>query len=141
MATRTALRVIKSPGTGVQYRLGELLGKGGFGSVWRCTSAGLEGPLCLKLTRDQESWVREAYMAHLLADHPRVVKIHETFPLLVDNRIAYAVVMELAEGGTVADVVQRDGAWPEARAVSEIAKLLGAIDKLHLCGALHRDIT
>jgi hypothetical protein len=49
--------------------------------------------------------------------------------------------MELAEGGTVADVVQRDGAWPEARAVAEVAKLLGAIDKLHGSGALHRDIT
>lgn len=141
MATRTAARAIQSPETGAKYRLGELLGKGGFGSVWRCTSAGLAGPLCLKLTRDQESWHREAYMAHLLGDHPRVVKIHETFPVLDGGRVAYAVVMELADGGTVADVVQRDGAWPEARAVAEVAKLLGAIDKLHGCGALHRDIT
>jgi serine/threonine protein kinase len=141
MATRTAARAIKSPETGAQYRLGELLGKGGFGSVWRCTSAGLAGPLCLKLTRDQESWHREAYMAHLLGDHPRVVKIHETFPLLDGGQVAYAVVMELAEGGTVADVVQRGGPWPEARAVAEVARLLGAIDKLHGCGALHRDIT
>ncbi len=141
MATRTAARVIQSPETGTRYKLGELLGKGGFGSVWRCTSAGLTGPLCLKLTRDQESWVREAYMAHLLGDHPRVVQIHETFPVLDGGRVAYAVVMELAEGGTVADLVERDGPWPEARAVAEVAKLLGAIDKLHGCGALHRDIT
>lgn len=135
------MRAIASPESGAKYRLGELLGKGGFGSVWRCTSAALEGPLCLKLTYDQESWLREAYMAHLLGDHPRVVQIHETFPVLDGGRVAYAVVMELAEGGTVADVVTRDGAWPESRAVSEVARLLGAIDKLHGCGALHRDIT
>ena len=141
MATRTAARAIKSPETGAQYRLGELLGKGGFGAVWRCTAAGLAGPLCLKLTRDQESWHREAYMAHLLGDHPRVVKIHETFPVLDGGRVAYAVVMELADRGTVADVVERDGPWPEARAIAEVGKLLGAVDKLHACGALHRDIT
>lgn len=141
MATRTAARAIKSPETGAQYRLCELLGKGGFGKVWRCTTAGLEGPLCLKLTRDQESWHREAYMAYLLGDHPRVVKVHETFPVLDGGRVAYAVVMELADHGTVADVVERDGAWPEARAIAEVGKLLGAIDKLHGCGALHRDIT
>jgi serine/threonine-protein kinase len=141
MATRTAIRAIKSPETGASYKLGELLGKGGFGEVWRCTCARLEGPLCLKLTRDQESWHREAYMAYLLGDHPRVVKVHETFPVFDGARVAYAVVMELAEHGTVADVVEREGAWPEARAVAEVGKLLGAIDKLHGCGALHRDIT
>lgn len=80
-------------------------------------------------------------MAHLLGDHPRVVKVHETFPLIDGDRVAYAVVMELAERGTVADVVTRDGAWPEARALAEVVKLLGAIEKLHGCGALHRDIT
>jgi len=141
MATPTAARTIKSPETRAAYKLGEVLGKGGFGTVWRCTTARLEGPLCLKLTRDQESWHREAYMAHLLGDHPRVVKVHETFPVLDGPRVAYAVVMELADRGTVADVVERDGAWPEARAISEVGKLLGAIDKLHGSGALHRDIT
>ena len=141
MTTRTPARTIKSPETRAHYKLGELLGKGGFGSVWRCTTARLAGPLCLKLTRDQESWHREAYMAHLLGDHPRVVKVHETFPVLDGAHVAYAVVMELADRGTVADVVERDGAWPEARAISEVGKLLGAIDRLHASGALHRDIT
>lgn len=93
MARQTAAHVIKSPETGAKYRLGELLGKGGFGSVWRCETAELEGLLCLKLTRDQDSCHREAYMAHLLGDHPRVVKVHEAFPLIDGDRVAYAVVM------------------------------------------------
>ena len=141
MAKQSARAAIQSPVSRRTYRLGELLGKGGFGSVWRCECAALRGPLCLKLTREQEGWVREAYMARLLGDHPRVVQVHEVFPVFEGGRVEYAVVMELAEHGTAADVVLREGPWPEARAVGEVVKLLGAIDRLHGCGALHRDIT
>lgn len=134
-------RTITSLETGTKYQLEELLGKGGYGSVWKCACRNIPGPLCLKLTRHQESWRREAYMAALVGSHPRVVKVYETFPTMVGKRVSYAVVMEFAEHGTVADIVERDGAWAEARAVSEIIKLLGAIDRLHSSGALHRDIT
>jgi serine/threonine protein kinase len=138
---KSTTRHIASTHSGARYQLHELLGKGGFGTVWRCSSRKIDGPLCLKITRDQASWHREAYMGELLAGHPRVVRIHETFPVLDGKKIAYAVVMELAAHGTLADVVERDGAWPEARAVSEIIKLLSAVERLHACGALHRDIT
>ncbi|MEZ4451924.1 MAG: protein kinase [Nannocystaceae bacterium] len=142
MATkRSAAQQILSPESGRTYHLREAIGEGGFGSVWRCEAAGLEGSLCLKRTRDQESWLREAYMAKLVGDHPRVVKVHETFPIFAGDHVEYVVVMELAEHGTVGDVVARGGPWSEARAVAEIARLLGALDRLHGCGALHRDIT
>lgn len=111
--------------------------------MWRCEKGSSRGapPLCLKMTRDQASWHREAYMAELVGDHPRVVTVHETFPLIDNKKMTYVVVMELAEHGTLADVIERDGPWDERRAVSEITKLLGAVDRLHACGALHRDIT
>ncbi|MCB9704992.1 MAG: protein kinase [Myxococcales bacterium] len=141
MAKRVETKVIKSPESRRSYRLGELLGKGGFGTVWRCTTSALKGQLCLKLTRDQESWLREAYMAKLIGDHPRVVTVHEAFPVLEGGRVEYAVVMELAEHGTAADLVEREGPMPEARAVAEIGRLLGAVEELHASGALHRDIT
>ncbi|MCB9568268.1 MAG: protein kinase [Myxococcales bacterium] len=141
MAKRVETKVIKSPESRRSYRLGELLGKGGFGSVWRCTTSALKGQLCLKLTRDQESWLREAYMAKLIGDHPRVVTVHEAFPVLEGGRVEYAVVIELAEHGTAADLVEREGPMPEARAVAEIGRLLGAVEELHASGALHRDIT
>lgn len=134
-------KFVTSVETGARYTLKELLGEGGFGSVWRCECDAFEGSLCLKVTRDQASWHREAYMAELLGDHPRVVKVHETFPIFAKKSVSYAVVMELAAHGTLADVVERSGAWNEALAVSEIVKLLGAIEKLHGSGALHRDIT
>ena len=134
-------RVITSVETGTKYQLHDLLGEGGFGSVWRCESSARSGPLCLKLTRDQASWHREAYMAELVGSHPRVVHVFETFPVIDGGSVSYAVVMELAERGTLADVVEKDGPWKEARAISEMSKILGAVDRLHSSGALHRDIT
>jgi serine/threonine-protein kinase len=134
-------RVITSCESGATYRLNELLGKGGFGSVWRCDTEYQAEPLCLKLTRDQASWHREAYMAELVGNHPRVVQVRETFPVIEGRKVSYAVVMEVAERGTLADVVEKGGAWKESRAVSEIIKILGAVDQLHASGALHRDIT
>ena len=86
-------RTITSLETGTEYQLGELLGKGGYGSAWKCACRNMPGPLCLKLTRHQESWHREAYMAALVGGHPRVVEIYETFPTMVGKRVSYAVVM------------------------------------------------
>jgi serine/threonine protein kinase len=139
-ATPTS-NVIKSVSSGKTYHLLNLLGEGGFGTVWRCRTGPSKTPLCLKLTKDQGSWHREAYMAELLGDHPRVVHVYETFPVIDGKGVSYAVVMELAESGTLADVVEKGGAWPEARALSEMSKVLGALEKLHASGALHRDVT
>ena len=94
------------------------------------------GGACLKLTRDQASWHREAYMAELLRGDPRVVRVVETFPVVGKGPVSYAVVMELAEHGTLADVVKKRGAWTESRAVAEIVKLLGTVGRLHGSGAL-----
>jgi serine/threonine protein kinase len=134
-------QIIKSLESGAKYRLGEFLGKGGFGSVWRCENAKGRSPRCLKLTDDQNSWHREAYMAGLIGDHPRVVRVYETFPVFDGRRVSYAVVMELAERGTLSDVVEKDGAWNEPRAIYEVTKLLDVVDRLHSAGTLHRDIT
>jgi serine/threonine protein kinase len=133
---------ITSPASGLVYRIGQLLGTGGFGAAYSCQAEGADDERCLKVTFEQASWHREAYMGELLRGHPRVVQIYETFPMLVrGRRLAYVVIMELAEHGTVADTIDSNGAWSEPKVIREIPALLGAVDQLHASGALHRDIT
>lgn len=131
---------VESPVSGRGYTIEALLGEGGFGAAYRARIGRRRDRVCIKLTFDQSGWHREAYLGELLAGHDRVVDIHDTFPIVMDGEMAYAVVMELAEG-TLSDAVERDGPWSERKAIREIRGLLTAVDRLHRSGALHRDIT
>jgi serine/threonine protein kinase len=134
-------RVLESPVTGRTYEIEELLGAGGFGAAYLARDGRRSKRVCLKVTLDQASWHREAYLGELLDGHARVVRIHETFPVQLAGRMAYAVVMELAEHGTLADVLEVGGPFTERRAIRETRGILTAVDLLHRSGALHRDIT
>jgi serine/threonine-protein kinase len=78
-------------------------------------------------------------MAELLGQHPRVVEVYETFPVISTKGVTFAVAMELAEG--TLDEAIADRSWPEGKVRSEICGLLTAVGKLHASGAVHRDIT
>ncbi len=128
---------LTSPVSGRRYVVEDLLAEGGFGTAYVARRG--RRRVCLKLTADSLSWHREAYMAELLHGHPRVIQIHEAFPIYRGHRMLYAIAMELAYGA-VADVVDGNP-WREHRVVAQVRGLLTAIDHLHASGALHRDIT
>ncbi len=130
---------LDSPVSGKTYVIENVLGAGGFGAAY-CATTGDGDRVCVKVTDHSISWHREAYMAELLAGHPRVVEVHEAFPVIRRGTVSYAIAMELADG-TLADAVAKGGQWSEHRVVSQLRGLLGAVDRLHASGALHRDIT
>lgn len=125
------------------YEVLASLGAGSFGSVWRVRDLTLGREVALKLlhtrvARDERivgRFRREAKLAAQLA-HPAIVPIFDW-----DSRGDVAwYTMELAEGGSLADLVARSG----PRALTEIAPqvdfILNGLAAAHSIGIVHRDL-
>ena len=98
--------VVRSAVSGRQYRVGEVLGSGGFGAVYRITHVvggkALPGTCVLKVTLQVGAWHREAYFGELLRDTPGIERVHESFawvPRGDEAKPLYCLVSEFVEGG------------------------------------------
>jgi serine/threonine-protein kinase len=140
-------QVIASPETRLQYRIGQLLGKGGFGQAYLATrggrSAAVPPVVCIKVSARIDGWLREAYFGQLLDGHPRAIRVFDTFPLLrPDGDVLYCLALEYARHGDLRAFLRRTGkGWPETTARREIAGILQVLGKLHRGQLLHRDLT
>jgi hypothetical protein len=123
---------------GGRYRLGERLGAGGHGQVWRAADLRLhERPVALKRTRydgDDGGADRVRREAENLAriNHPHVVAIHD----VVDDGGEVWVVMEYVAGRPLSEA----GRVPVEEAARYGAQLAGGLAAVHAHGILHRDV-
>jgi serine/threonine-protein kinase len=140
-------QVIASPETRLQYRIGPLVGEGGFGQVYLATRLGRSSVVpevvCIKVSQRIDGWLREAYFGLLLHDHPRAIRVFDTFPLVTpDGGLLYCLALEYASHGDLRAFLHRTGrGWRESGARREIAGILGVLGKLHRGQLLHRDLT
>lgn len=126
-----------------RYRLNAPLGTGGMAQVWSATDIVLSRPVAVKILHrhlaDDPDFVqrfrREAVAAARLV-HPSIVGVFDT----ISTPDCEAIVMELVEGETLRDRLDRDGPMSETAARSLGTELAGALDCAHRNGIVHRDI-
>jgi eukaryotic-like serine/threonine-protein kinase len=139
--------VIVSPETRLRYGIERLLGSGGYGQVYLATrlerSASVPETICIKVSTYIDGWLREAYFGQLLDEHPRAIRVYDTFPLLrSDGQMLYCLALEYASHGDLSAHLNHTGkAWAETTARREIAGILEVLGKLHRGQLLHRDLT
>ena len=140
-------QVVASPTRGLEYRIERLLGKGGWGQAFLARrigrSAVVPSVVCIKVSEHIDGWLREAYFGQLLDDHPRAIRVFDTFPLMrPEGPVLYCLALEYARHGDLMAFLQRSGkGWREATARREIAGILQVLGRLHRGQLLHRDLT
>ena len=146
-ALLAAGQLLPSPETGLQYRVGRMLGQGGFGQVYLSTRLGRSGDIpqtvCIKVSAHIDGWLREAYFGQLLDGHPRAIRVFDAFPSARgDGRFVYCLALEYAPHGDLSAFLKRTGReWAERVVRREIAGILEVLGKLHRGQLLHRDLT
>ena len=132
---------------GDRYELLVVLASGGMGRVWRARDTLLERPVAVKVLRSEYSGdatfrarfrAEAQHTAALL--HPNIASVFDYGELEQDGeRLAY-LVMELVEGESLADLLERVGRLDPGRTLDVVRQTAAALATAHAAGVVHRDV-
>ncbi|MDY0004688.1 MAG: protein kinase [Polyangia bacterium] len=120
------------------------IGEGGFGDVYKAKQIQMDRDVAIKvlspgMTKDPklvERFKREAKSACNLRDPHTIITydFDET-----DNGLLY-IAMELLQGETLYDVLEREGPMPANRVVGILEQTCSSLGEAHVQGIVHRDM-
>ena len=127
-----------------QYKLGDKIGSGGMGEVYRAEHRMLKRPCAIKLIRPDRAadaaalarFEREVQATAKLS-HPNTIEIYD-FGTTDDGSFYY--VMELLPGMSLETMLHRHGMLPAGRVVYLLRQACDALSEAHAAGLIHRDL-
>lgn len=126
-----------------KYRLIRVLGEGGMGAVWVAKNLALDVQVALKLIRTDvdtegadERLLTEARATARLK-HPNIVRV---FDFGRTRRNDPYIVMELLQGETLGEVLDREGRLSATFAVQLLLPAADALGAAHSKSVVHRDL-
>jgi hypothetical protein len=126
-----------------QYTLGEKIGEGGMGVVYRARHALMRRDTAVKLLLPNradaaavERFEREVCLTCQLT-HPNTIQVYD-YGRTPDGIFYYA--MELLAGLNLHDLITRFGPQPEGRVVQILTQVCESLAEAHARGLVHRDI-
>jgi eukaryotic-like serine/threonine-protein kinase len=127
-----------------RYKVIRHIANGGMAGVWEAHDELLDRAVAVKVLaqhlseddRARARFQREARAAAGLSSHPNVATIYDVGEH--DGRTF--MVMELMRGGSVADVLRKEGKIDRKRALRWLREAASALDAAHAAGIVHRDI-
>jgi eukaryotic-like serine/threonine-protein kinase len=127
-----------------RYRGPTQIGRGGMGDIYRATDSTLGRAVAIKLLAERyaqdesvrERFTREALAAARLSGEPNTVTIYD----VGEHNDRPYIVMEYLGGGSLDDVLRRDGAQPPELVFQWLEEAARALDVAHAKGVVHRDV-
>lgn len=126
-----------------RFKVIELLGSGGMGSVFKVQHLHLHRFYALKCINKTSisdlDWRRFEVEAKATGrlDHPNLVKVHDS-GLLPEGQPYF--VMDLVEGKTLSDIIKARGMLPLLPAIQIFVQVGFALSYAHQSGIIHRDV-
>lgn len=131
---------------GSKYLLGELLGEGGFGAVYRARNKVLDRIEAIKIVEprgsDDPKWlqrfIREAQMLAKL-EHPNIIPVYDC-GFDVEKEILY-LAMPFVDGGTLEDILRGQQRPLSLNRIEHfLRQICSALDYAHTQGVVHLDL-